>query len=1206
MNSLPKLQPKVPGNLVSSIDDGHLNSEDESFASLYARVRHNLDTLVVDQDNKDQDNKINPDDTETAEQSTDFLSRLNNDTVDKIFAERKKLATYDEENKNADGDFKTLYSKVKRSLDALVSDDEDEKIEQNATKALEAYDNMYMSPDMDYEAEYDKTMQENLKGDKVTNVGILSHKWQEMGGAVKYDKHGNAVLDIETQNELAKNDANVSDAKTLLSAITKHGYVQRDDADYLYNASAKYFKDKPNFEKGENNDYKVINTSLLTPDERKELKKYQKDLMDAGIIGQDIAKYRLHKRQLNETSPRSMGEKATRWLKYAGRGIAGVADMARLALVAEYRDANPDADIDPEKKQVLNTYEQSNLVQGYDRWQDISEPETTAEKVMELFGATALPTGGLGVAGKAKSLIGTLTGAVGATKAKEIIDWMKLTDEERAKEVKVNAPLRNMLIDIVGLTAGHSLVNIPSLFKKTPNVKGLTAQEKEKIKIMMSDKNAEKYISESAKQTQRAEIEEAYNKLREQLNNPTPFRFTEAGTINSISAEELQRNKPIIDHIMLQEHKRDLQDALSINTTLERSKLPFEVNDTESASALEKIQSRYSEALGGTYKGQRSELAVPENIAHFDEQVKLEKEIASRNYESKVKDIANQPIYDKNKMDNLFQERELEKSNVTLTDDQQKLVSYFRDKFDNAETMADVRNIMSDIRDRYKSADNKERYILNEFRKVNAQLIDDEIKAGGERGKWFENLKQANEEYGKHVEKIDMMDDISEIYKGNKSRYQAPENREVKLGTSLADNWDKLTNEQKSMVIEKAPGEVRKRLQQLELLTINPKKITEYDNLILRNAFGENAEEVINLTGQIVARRGKVSQVDALLQAITEYNNHKLSSDELHNIFSMASGDSNKLGMVFNNVVKQNEIFTTHKFAEYARKGDVISTADLIRNTDDLRAFNNLMENWQSRYNMPQVKDFTKQVKDYKWGSIIKENSEIYNELTSYLDTPEKITASTFLKQAEKSIMHFNKHKRILEELANNNKNILANFEAIQHFSEFATEVISNAEDYVEIVLKNDQPLQKYRALVAKKEAKLAKLGRPSKVIQTIANKTIDYALYSSAFGNFAQFVKIASNPITYVAWPVYLLGKGLKSMYKSLVARSLNKLRTDPEYIYKKIYETKSVINRLEEYIYEIKNISAKFFPKTVAGTTALEIQSASPQMFLYDHELQ
>ena len=801
---------------------------------------------------------------------------------------------------------------------------------------------------------------------------------------------------------------------------------------------------------------------------------------------------------------------------------------------------------------------------------------------MELFGSVAFPTGGAGIASKTKSLLGTLTGAIGATKAKEILDWAKLTPEERAKEVKVNAPLRNILIDIAGLNVGHNLVN--SIFKKTPNIQGLTGQERQNLKALMNDKEAQKQAQEAGKQIQKEEIERAYKQLNEQLNTPTPFSFAEKGTINGISVNELQKNKPIIEHIMLQQQKNDLQDALSLtDKQLERTALPFEVRDTE--NIIERVRSKHSKALDGVYEGNRSELAMPENITHFDNEIKFEKEIRGKNYAERVPDIEKQQIYDKDKLDNLFREKGLDGLDTTLNDDQQKLVSEFQREFQNAETMADVRNIMSDIRDKYKYADNKERYILNKFKEVNTQLIDDEIKIGGERGKWFENFKQANEEYRKHSEKIEAMEDISETYKGNKSKYQAPENREVKLGASPADNWDKLTNEQKSLVIKNAPDEIKKRLQKMELLNINPQKITEYDNLMLKNAFGNDADEVINFASQIASKKDKVSQLDALTQATIEYNKGTLSKEGLQSVFSMADGDTKKLNSIFENIITQKTIFTKHRFAEYAKKGDIVSTANSISNIDDLKIFDELIENWGNKYNIPQLKEFSKQVKDYKWDSIINENNEIYNELKNYQDTPEKITADTFLKQTEKSIMHFNKHKRMLEELAGNNKNLQANFEAIQDFTNFASTIISNAEDYVETILKNNQPLQKYRALVAKKEAKWSKMNRPSKIDKIAINKAIDFSLYSSVFGKAHQFLTAISSPYTYISLPVYIGYKALKSVRKALISRSLRKLKEDPEYVYKKIYEAKNAINRLEDYIYEVKSVSAKFFPQTVAS---------------------
>lgn len=1068
----------------------------------------------------------------------------------------------------------------------LPDDKNPAKLKERIKNYQTKYDTMYGSNDKDYETEYDSTISQNTKGDKVIDIGRLSRKWQDMGGAVRYDRHGNAVLDIEKQNELAKNDQNASDATTLLSYITKHGNVERKDADYLYDEGAKLLKDKPKFKKDADNDYKVINTSLLTPAERRELNKHKKYLMDAGIIGQDIAQYRLHKRQLDETSPRSIGEKAKRLGQYMGRGIVDVVDMAKHALASEYRENNPDWSINPEKIKQLETYNQANLVKGYDLWQSIDEPETTAEKVMELFGSVAFPIGGAGITSKAKSLLGTLIGSISATKAKEIADWAELTPEERAKEVKVNAPLRNILIDIASLSAGHSLTNI---FKKAPNTQGLTGIERQNLKALINDKEAQKQAQEAGKQLQKEEIERAYKQLNEQLNTPTPFSFAEKGTINGISVNELQKNKPLIEQIMLQQQKSDLQDALGVtDKQLERVALPFEVKDTEilgNKNIIEKVRSKYSKALGKTYAGDRSELAVPENISHFDNAIKTEKELRGQNYVEKVSDIEQQPTYDKNKLNSLFREKGLDGVDTTLSDEQQKLVSEFQRKFENAKTMADVRNIMYDINDKYRYADNKERYILNKFREVNTQLIDEEIKTGGERGKWFEKFKQANEEYAKHSGKIEAMEDISETYKGNKSKYQAPENREVKLGVSMADNWDKLTNEQKSLVIKNAPNEVKNRLQKMELLNINPQKITEYDNLMLKNAFGNEADKIINFASQIASKKNNVSQLDALMQATIEYNKGNLSKEGLQSVFAMADGDIKKLNSIFENVIMQNAIFTKHKFAEYAKKGDISSTANSINNIDDLKIFDELIENWENKYNIPQLKEFSKQVKDYKWDSIINENNGIYNELKSYQDTPEKITADTFLKQTEKSIMHFNKNKRILEELAGGNPNLQANFEAIQEFTSFASTIISNAEDYVDTVLKNNQPLQKYRALVAKKEAKWSKINRPSKIDKIAINKAIDFSLYSSVFGKAHQFLTAISSPYTYISLPVYIGYKALKSVRKSLISRSLRKLKEDPEYIYKKIYEAKNAINRLEDYIYEVKSVSAKFFPQIVAS---------------------
>lgn len=1021
---------------------------------------------------------------------------------------------------------------------------------------------MYNEEGKDYDTEYNEY--NTQKQEYVKPYGNLSKMWQSAGGAVKLDAQGNYVLDIEKQNELAKEDKTIPDATTLLRMVTPKGGYNKEDASIYYEIS----NELQETEGGTPEDLRVIDTSYLSPDERRELVKYQQELARKGIIGQNIVAYNKEKKDLEDYEENST-------LKGLGRGVVKMLDFVGSLVNASSEARRKETELITGRE--LPSVSPLALTQIYDKYFGTLEPRTARGRIIENIGSFLVMPGAGGIA---KAITGAIGASVGQETAEQLYDWATLDTEQKAEQLKKNAPLQRAVVGLVGAVFGDVGVSkLGSLVKDTLKKKPDLETTEELQKSFTASAKYEKGKTEFEEKLFDEQRKDLINELKEELYKPEGIIKSTSG-LKQKTVEDLRTAQLLFQRSVKSRDQEKIGELLG-NTLAEENtvkELPFTPREPEAVS--QNLARFLAKNKGQVRTRDLDTLINEEAVKPFKEKIKQEIEEASKQYENSVKEIQNVNV-DAQKIIALVKENT---KGAVNTLDQEKIIQHYGEQLSEVQNISDLIKVNRELnKDLGRVRDDSLRYTLNQVKSSVNKYIKDEASIVSDntlfanQAQSFQKLLEANKVYGEAREEVVKDRDILDALQEGKDRYRQPENRIIESGSVALKGYRKLTPEQKERLLNSLPEGNASIFRAVSLDDVKSGRFGEYSDLELRTMFNkENYATAKEYAEQLADKR--LTKTEVLTQAIDAYRSNELTTTELQQVGKritegVEEKTSKEIESILNNVVKEEEIFREAKFMKYMREDNPQKMADAITRSEDLDTLATLEKNLAQTYGKDSkatsvVNDYLQNVKDV----IKQKKKQELEELLSTIET-EDIPLKDTINQVTELRDYITKNREFYTKLYDNNVNIRDNLACLN--DRVLPKVMEDLEKIPQIVRENAEKNPEFAKFMQLKEDYLKKIEKQKSGLRTDYMAATPDNLLAIAVGEMLHSFVWGMGARVAI--------KSLRRILNRMTNKNFEKLQNDPSYFAKQLKLYRKAVNETTETEKQLFTVLLRRLPALV-----------------------
>lgn len=981
---------KTPTKIISSIQDDQINNEGRNV--LVPNINEKLDSTV--------DSTVDKSTTmDAVSQEVENIDELDT-TIDNLLTNMNEGNNFSEQETNDKASDSFL-----ENIDLFLEEIDD------STK-----EDIYYEEGKDYDSEYDDYQK---KGKTLRSYGELSRQWEASGGEVTRDKYNVPVLDID--------------------ATIRKGEIKPKD---LFNFLLKV----PRSEEGHESMNLLINTSNLTPDERRELDKHKEYLLSLGIRGTAL-------KDQNNTLNKNQNI-----FKLAGRAITDVINsvinfipaLSLSAIKGELLEAGVNADSDEIKR--LGEAPQLNLTGLYDKQLGTKEPNTFRDKVLSNLIEWMVPLGGIKKGSVLLSLGKMATGGAISGSAKGLLDELVLTEEQKKDGIKRETPLLDFAIDL--MSGYFGIKSADKILKKISQEKTLTANEFAELQKMQKQFVTGNFQKELEKELR----DNLMFNLKQELYN---FKgvFDRPQGIRMFSGRDIEKAQTIFNNVTKQADYNIIDDLIAKN-------IPFENNTTLPFVQDREATSKVADLFKNNNIAELKTAITDDLLKNVKTTIQNKVKQAGENYEAIIKSLQEEKI---NSADIINKNKEI--LTDIITPDEANIVEKLNIKLKNAETVKDLIGIQRLIADNiYASSNDTRKYILT---KVNNN-IRDYFKEQANKNKNFQSIFEANEQYS--VAKADITKDreILEKLLGGRDHFKKPENRVLEESTVAYEAYKKLTPEQQDRLIALANLGDENVFEQISKTTLNPEKFHTYSNLELKNAFGKKSEEIIALSKQL---RDPLNLNEASKQVLDMYKKDIIDTNSFKEFFQNSPVWS-KIQPWVDNVIEEHDIFKESKFFSYIKRGNINEAVKSIKSSADVDLIEKMGKTLlgklgDSHADVVYFSDFVKQIKEQK----------AHDLETSFEKLVEK-TENKFSDSSIKQVLSYIKaNKDIFAKIYNDPKHyIRKNFQQLENSLQQIQQQYNNIIEDAKNMADSNKYWGNYLKAVGKKNKKNEKLE------QSIAN----------------------------------------------------------------------------------------------------------------------
>ena len=1093
------------------------------------------------------------------DEETQFLSHLNSDTINKINAEIPP-------------DNESRYERLSREFDEDMNGG---TTRTRAKNAVDTYNNMFMSPDRDYELEDEADYK--MK-DKISPKGWLSSQWQKYGGIVKYDNHGRPVLDIEATDKQAQADPKAPTSSMLLNLVLgKEATGNQEASKKFYDDAELYFAEKPSWKEKDN--IRAINTATLSAGERRELNNNKDKLINLGIIGQD------------RTKMKDWHEPGQNKLKMIGRGVSvitdGLKDLVSALGTLQYNSPSPDdLEMDtahPDEREgeknktavqnVLSNLSNTAITNAYDKWMQTHEPKTTGDKIAQGIGEWIFPIG----AGAMKStalLGGAGTGAL-STAIKEFLDWRELTPAEQRKELQTNHPLRNVLIDLATCQIAHDSIQsgakiieavgssgaiekvgtaikavkeadepTKELIKqlqslKYKDVKGLSEEQKTLVNKLLDQEAYEKNVSIKLRK-------EYNNQLKNLIEKPIPFENQKTKSIFSLSERELNT----IQRIVRQDADEKNLSAVAYLLGKEDKKIVPTGSLLEPMDLIKKEQNKLVPKIDAVLAKNRSakfneDLLTQETLRGAEAKKRAMKQERQNTWAKNFEEIKDAPLDAEPIVTNFLKPLKEQLKDKTLSHEQQKIVEAITEELKGTNnTLGAIKTAIKNIKTIPNIQKEENKFLYTQAK----DTLKDTIKEIQESQNTSEAVKTAlsklntmDAEYAtaKKAER-NFDESLRKLKKNVDDDYSPVEDVSVYSASELPNRFLQLTNEEKFNIInnldKEADKEVLRDIRELEQRNIKPNDILEQKyNKELLNFVSPELTEIAEQAGRISKEGVNTSVVIAnLLSSLREVAPTDTTTIQaIKNEILRLTPKTAQLQTAINDLIKINEkehIYNQLPSIKALKTGDIDTCVKTLKTAPQYEELVNTAKQLDKGYQTHAYMEFCETVKKQKFEQIQEEAEKIFNKSSSITTVGSKAVEAEFddLNRFV-DFMDKNKDWYILEY----GKGYEQNLKNIQEFVNSKKEFFNEIENNIKEIVKQDPDIIKYQEVKEKLQSKVTKLS----------SSNLKPASIGFISGSITNNLENLLKPATWLTIAAYGLFSLRRKLAKAHYEKKLNKL---------------------------------------------------------------
>lgn len=1013
-------------------------------------------------------------------------------------------------------------------------------------KRIENYEqqrkNMFSQEGTDYDTDYDQYNTQEQK--YIKPYGDLSKRWQEAGGAVKYDKYGKPTLDIEKQRQLSKENPNIPDPITLLRFSLPNGGFNKKDTEQFLKDKEEIYK---NGKKIELKNVKSIDTSYLTPDERKELDKHKDELTDAGIIGQNVVEYNKKRKDLEPLEEKNEG------VKYLVRGATKVLDTVgsfiRRAIAGEdvssYKNIGKSAEEIGEKFGEETAADSEPITKEYDKYAGTYEPKTAKGRILQNIGEfLSIPIGGTGV----KVLKSAIGGSLGTEGAEQLYDWAALSEEEKQQQLKEKPGLAKLVVGLAGGILGDAGIHaLTDGLKIKINKKDYTEVKALQQKFAKGD--FEKQIYDDTRQ-------EIVNKLEKELYKQKSIFEDATDLPKDVQTAEVMFKRSVDSRD--KEKVKEIFEKYNNGEKIEIKPTSFAIK--QDPELLDKINSFLAKTRNGAQERDLLESVTDETVTPFKEHIQTLSKQAGEAYENQVKDLNGIEI------DNIKALETVGKNvkNNVASPEQEKISEYYTHRLAEAKDAKDLINLNREInQDIYSAPNDGVKYTLNQIKEGIKQYFKEESKENEN----FQKILEANEQYSVAKKVIDERRAILDKLHGERDRYHQAENRKLEKSSVAYEKYKNLTPEEQKTLLENSTPETADTFRKINLSTIKTEDFGKYSDIELQNAFGQNWQQAKEYSQALASFPNGATQSHVMQQALEEFRTGNISQKELEDISTLfkkgVSVEGQKeLDTLINQAIKEQQLFKQYKFIKPLREGKIDATAGLIKDTSDLKVLKTMQENLKNTF-----KGDSKRIDDFIDGVYKIKRNEFTEEINKLYEG-DKLNY-------EKIGDYFTKNKEYISELFENNKNINHNLQVFTE--EFLPETKKLLEQAKETAKKMTEQCEEW-----------TRYKKMEQGLQDTINKT-EKKFFNEEDLNRSFIAQILSGNLFHTLLlhsTIYYSRKAVKVF----ASKKLTKLREDPKYFQEKILKQKKDYKQSLELAQSIfKTLSKKFSREGVLQNTVV-----------------